>query len=112
MTAEPVLRRIRADEGVRLRELRLQALADAPTAFGTLHADEAALPEQVWHERAAAAAAGAERTIVVVEDGDRWLAMASGTASAGGASGLTITAGSVWAHPETRGRGLGAALIG
>src|SRR5262249_59106486 len=55
------VRRIRADEGLALRALRLRALADAPTAFGSTLAREEAFPADGWHERAAGGAAGADR---------------------------------------------------
>jgi hypothetical protein len=35
LTMQVEIRRIRVDEGLRLRALRLQALADAPMAFGS-----------------------------------------------------------------------------
>src|SRR5262245_23901545 len=47
------IRRIRADEGLRLRALRLRALADAPQAFGSTLAREHAFVDSTWHERAA-----------------------------------------------------------
>jgi len=34
------IRRIRADEGLRLRALRLRALSDSPTAYGSTLASE------------------------------------------------------------------------
>ena len=52
------IRRIRADEGLALRALRLAALADSPMAYGSTFAREHAYPDALWHERAAAGAAG------------------------------------------------------
>jgi len=72
------IRRIRAGEGLRLRALRLHALADAPTAFGSNLAREQAFPESTWHERAAGNAAGRDRVTVIAEDGGRWVGMATG----------------------------------
>src|SRR5262245_31242987 len=45
------IRRIRADEGLALRTLRLAALADSPMAYGSTFAREDAYPDAVWHER-------------------------------------------------------------
>jgi ribosomal protein S18 acetylase RimI-like enzyme len=47
-----LVRPLRADEWPLLRELRLRALADAPEAFASTHAQEAAAPERMWRERA------------------------------------------------------------
>ena len=63
-----VVRRIRADEALRLRAFRLRALADAPTAFGSTLAREEAFPESVWHERASAGAAGSELRLGAAKD--------------------------------------------
>ena len=41
------IRRVRADEAMALKAVRLAALADAPTAFGSTYADEARRPERV-----------------------------------------------------------------
>jgi len=46
------IRRIRQDEGLRLRRLRRAALADAPMAFSSTLEGEEAFPEHLWHERA------------------------------------------------------------
>jgi len=48
----PEVRQIRANEGLKLRAVRLRALADAPTAFGSTLAQEEKFPERVWHARA------------------------------------------------------------
>jgi GNAT superfamily N-acetyltransferase len=72
------VRRLRPDEGHRLRELRLTALARAPKAFGsTLEREERFAPE-VWHTRANAAAAGQTSITFVAECADRWVGMATG----------------------------------
>jgi GNAT superfamily N-acetyltransferase len=46
------VRRARPEEWAVLRELRLRALADAPDAFASKLADEAAAPEEMWRRRA------------------------------------------------------------
>jgi GNAT superfamily N-acetyltransferase len=75
------IRRIRADEGLALRALRLAALADSPMAYGSTFAREDAYPEAVWHERAAAGAAGANVVTIVAEQDGRLVAMATGLGS-------------------------------
>lgn len=74
------IRRIRADEGLRLRDIRLHALADSPMAFGSTLAREEAYPEALWRERAANGAAGDKSVTFVAEHDDRLVAMATGLA--------------------------------
>lgn len=74
------VRRIRIGEGLRLRALRLHALAQAPAAFGSTLAREEKFGDEVWHKRAADAAAGATSVTVIAEQADRWVGMASGLA--------------------------------
>ncbi len=78
MSRDWQIRRIRVGEGLKLRALRLQALADAPTAFGSTLAREEEYADELWHTRAAAAAAGLASVTVLAERGDRWVAMATG----------------------------------
>ena len=82
MTAR--VRQIRADEGPRLRALRLRALADSPWAFGSTLAREEAFTDNVWQERAALSAAGEDRVTFIAEDDDRWIGMATGLMEPGG----------------------------
>ena len=84
------IRRIRADEGLALRALRLHALADAPTAFGSTLAREEAFPESVWHERAAGGAAGTDRATFIAERDARWIGLATGLADDPGAHGPVL----------------------
>jgi GNAT superfamily N-acetyltransferase len=103
------VRRIRADEGLRLRALRLRALADAPTAFGSTLEREEAFGDEVWHERAATGAAGAARATYVAGDGDRWVGIATGLADDADAPDATLVG--MFVEPAARGRGIGRALV-
>jgi RimJ/RimL family protein N-acetyltransferase len=71
-----VVRRIRPGEWRQLRALRLAALQDAPTAFGTRYADATAFDDEVWQRQAAQNATSPTWAIFVVttEDG-RWVGM-------------------------------------
>ena len=102
-----IVRRVRPDEGLRLRALRLRALADAPSAFGSTLAREEAFAESVWQERAARGAAGEDRVTYVAEDGDRWVGMATGRVPDGPRLDLV----GMFVEPVARGRGVGTALL-
>ena len=80
----PQVRRIRADEGPRLRALRLHALADAPMAFGSTLAREQGYSDEVWHERATGASAGCGRATFIAERGEQWVGLATGLDGANG----------------------------
>jgi GNAT superfamily N-acetyltransferase len=73
-----MIRRIRADEGPRLRALRLRALADAPLAFGSTLTREAAFTDAAWQERARRGASGAEGVTFVAELEGQWVGIATG----------------------------------
>jgi GNAT superfamily N-acetyltransferase len=109
MSDAPVVRRIRSDEGLRLRALRLRALADAPWAFGSTLAREEAFAEAVWQERAARGAAGEDGVTCVAEEGDRWIGMATGIVH--GLDGSRVDLFAMFVEPAARGQGVGAALV-
>lgn len=104
-----MVRRIRGDEWERLRALRLQALADAPMAFGSTLAAEAAFADAVWQERASAGAAAADRVTFVAEANGRWVGMATGLAIDPGEPDPALVG--MFVDPAARGRGAGAALV-
>lgn len=87
-----------------LREVRLAALLDAPTAFGLTHATAAAYGEEQWRDRAA----GRTRA-------EYLLAFADGEAAGmiggfvGAASELNLIG--MWVKPACRGTGAAAALV-
>jgi GNAT superfamily N-acetyltransferase len=106
------IRRIRADEGLALRALRLAALADSPMAYGSTFAREDAYPEAVWHERAAAGAAGGNVVTIVAEHEGRLVAMASGLGSGPETQdGSQPTMVGVFVEGRARRQGIGVALI-
>src|SRR5215475_10267581 len=72
------IRRIRPDEGLRLRALRLHALVDAPMAYGSTFAREESYPEALWHERAATGATGGNVVTFIAESGNQLVGMATG----------------------------------
>jgi ribosomal protein S18 acetylase RimI-like enzyme len=86
------------------RELRLRALADAPSAFGSTLADWTGPgdTEQRWRERLSSVALN----LVALLSGEP-VGMASATSPAKDEVELI----SMWVAPEARGRGVGGALV-
>jgi GNAT superfamily N-acetyltransferase len=102
-----VVRQVDAGEWEALRDLRLRALADAPSAFASTWEDERAAPESMWRERAERAATGLQGTQVVAELDGVLCATATGYVDADGQAWLVA----MWVAPEARGRGLGRVLV-
>jgi GNAT superfamily N-acetyltransferase len=103
------IRRIEPGDAAVLREVRLRMLLIDPSSFASSHADEAALEEAHWAERARALSTG--------EDGTQLLAL-----DAGGPVGSVVAIRdehepalfhvyAMWVAPERRGAGLGARLL-
>ena len=82
------------------RDVRLRALRDAPSAFGSSYEREAAFGPAEWAQRAATA------VFVAIED-ERALGMAGGFVDD---RGSTILWG-MWVDPAARGRGLAEPLV-
>src|SRR5262245_11057544 len=104
------IRRIRADEGLRLKALRLRALADAPMAFGSTLAREQAYPDALWHERAAVGATSDRVVTIVAEHDDHLLGMAIGFLPESPDAPDPTMVG-VFVDAAVRRQGVGAALI-
>jgi GNAT superfamily N-acetyltransferase len=103
------LRRLRASEAARLRELRLRALADAPSAFAASLDAQGGLPLDSWTGWARAAAQGADTVIILAVDDDRWVGMIVGRLLAD--AGATAWLEALWVDPRARRRRLGQRLI-
>jgi GNAT superfamily N-acetyltransferase len=97
------VRAVGADEWETLRDVRLAALKEAPSAFGSTYAREAPFTEEQWRGRINA------RSVTffanVAEDAEP--AGLAGVYVEDGAADLV----SMWVRPSARGRGVGAALI-
>src|SRR5215813_4148445 len=59
------MQRLSMDEALRLRHIRLRALADAPDAFGSTYADVSAHPLDMWRQQLQESV-----TFVAVRDGE------------------------------------------
>lgn len=100
------VRRVTGDEWQALRDVRLRALADAPDAFGTTHAEASARPEEWWRDWAAKSADGDTQAMVLAWD----------EAEAVGIAGVFFEEGvwhviSMWVERRVRGAGVGRALL-
>jgi GNAT superfamily N-acetyltransferase len=108
----PPIRRIRPDEGSRLRALRLRALADAPLAFGSTLAREEAFTDEMWRERAQRGASGADSVTFVAEREGQWLGIATGLARDPDVpDDPRPELVGMFVCREARGRGIGVALV-
>ncbi|MSQ30783.1 MAG: GNAT family N-acetyltransferase [Dehalococcoidia bacterium] len=104
----PMIRRIRAHEGVPYRDIRLRALADAPRAFGTTLAEAAARPAPWWDERAQATAQGGRAALFVAAVDERWCGLIGGELPEATATAEVI---SMWVEPAWRRHGVAARLL-
>jgi len=100
------IRSVRPEEWREFRALRLRALADAPDAFGSTLAREAAEPEDSWRRRWLDPLA----VTLVADQNGHLVGMAFGrpTRDYPGIAGLF----GMWVEPIARRHGIGGALVG
>lgn len=69
------IRRVRADEGAAVRDLRLEAVQDPAAPFAFLHSyeEESVRPDSFWADRARNAASGDRAAQFVAEQGGEWI---------------------------------------
>ena len=103
-----MIRRIRADEWSEWRDLRLRALRDAPSAFGSTFAISEAYLDSEWQARTRRGALSRELAIFISENGDLLDGCAALEEGEDGEGWLL----SMWVVPQARGNGIGEALIG
>ena len=97
------IKRLAADEGLRLRTIRLRALVDAPDAFGTIYDEAAAQPLDSWTAQLQEIA-----TFVAVVNGED-VGLVRGARD--DLQPNTAWLISMWVSPEVRGQGVGETLI-
>jgi GNAT superfamily N-acetyltransferase len=105
MSARIRVRRAEPEDWVASRALRLRALADSPDAFASTLEREAAFGDDVWRSRLENAA-----TYVAVDDDGTLSGSVTGIDDRHESGGREVVA--MWVAPESRGRGVGEALIG
>lgn len=100
-TDPPVsVRRLYPDDWAAFREIRLRALADAPTAFSSTLKEALTLNESTWRERLAL------RAQFLAEAGGRALGTAAGFEKDSRPELI-----SMWVEPRSRGYGVGDRLV-
>jgi GNAT superfamily N-acetyltransferase len=109
-TDEIEIRRIRADEWPQLRDLRLEALKDTPTAFVEVYDDSVARPDEFWVDRAVRGAGSDRQATFVAAAADRFVGM---TVALLGDEPTVANIVGVYVSPQWRGRhrGVIAALF-
>ena len=100
MPGSIVVTRATPDEWPAYRSIRLEALADAPHAFGSTHAGALLVTEQEWRERLAASA-----VFLASRDG-AVVGLAAGIVDDGAAELV-----SMWVRSGSRGAGVGDQLV-
>lgn len=100
--SEIVIRRLTPDDWERFRDIRLTALLDAPSAFGSTYAQTVIYTEHIWRSRLTTAA------MFAAEEDGRLVGIAGGLPTQ-----TDNTAGliSMWVDPAARGRGIGERLV-
>jgi GNAT superfamily N-acetyltransferase len=102
------IRRARADEWQELRALRLEALTTTPTAFAATLAEEQALSDDAWQERARLNA-GDDVPCFVAEEAGGLVGMAVGKEDDAHPRRAWLLG--MYVRREVRGRGVGEALV-
>ena len=103
------IRRIKASEGALLRDVRLRALRDSPSAFAMTYEDEAAHGNEHWMARAASVSAGGDSTTIVALRADDTIGMVAGYHPDPAHHVVELV--SMWTAPTIRRRGVGRRLI-
>lgn len=104
------IRRIAPGDETTLRSVRLAALADAPSAFGSTHAAEADRSDEEWSARATEAASGTRRAIFLAQVEADTIGIAGGYREAHDPEIAVLV--SMWTAPAVRGLGVGRLLVG
>lgn len=90
------------------RDLRLQSLLDAPEAFMSTYAEEAAKPVTFWQDVVSATAQHERGNLWVAEVDGVAVGQAFGRLDPDGAS---VHAFAMWVAPDARGKGVGRLLL-
>lgn len=103
------VRRIRSGEGRLLRDIRLAALADSPTAFESTLAGESARPDEAWEADAETRSEGSSSVNYIAENDDGVIGLVGAYRNEDEPG--TVELVSMWVAPHGRGHGVGGQLI-
>ena len=98
------LHTVGADDWQAMRDIRLDALREAPYAFASTYAQEVAYPEQTWRERATS---GNSIVAYLPELGHGPMGLVASIQVVTGELELV----SMWVRPQARGRQVASALV-
>ena len=104
-----LVRRVRPGEGTMLRDVRLRALLDTPSAFGSTHEREVAYEPAVWDERAREGSAGDARATFVAVDGEVCVGMVAAFPDVDHPGVVDLVG--MWTAPEARRQGVAIRLV-
>lgn len=107
MGESTAVRRIRAGEGARWRELRLRALGDCPVAFVETVEQASRRAQADWDNAVAALSSGCQSALFIAERADEWVGVAGGFTS----DNIGTTIFSVFIDAPARGQGILEALL-
>jgi ribosomal protein S18 acetylase RimI-like enzyme len=103
------IRRLGSGDDALLRDVRLRALEDAPYAFSSWHAREAALGDAFWTARVAESEIARTGAIFAALDGGRSVGMAGGFLPDDEHADAVLWG--MWVDPSARRRGIGRELL-
>jgi ribosomal protein S18 acetylase RimI-like enzyme len=108
-SVDVTVRRVQADEGPVLKAIRLAALLESPSAFGSTHAVEVDQPDDHWASRASLSAAGRHRAIYFAIVDQAVVGIVGGYRPDPAGSSIELI--SMWVSPAKRRAGIAAKLV-
>ncbi len=101
---------MRPEDGASLRQVRLRALIDSPSAFASSLAQESDRPIKAWEDRARIRAAGVSDVGFFAVEDERLVGMVAGYFDAEGGEADVVHLIAMWVDPAARACGAGRAL--
>ena len=98
------IRRLTPDDWTAFREIRLAALAESPSAFGSNLAREQAFTDDIWRSRLE----GSGSAIFAADREGRLVGLATGLSTDTEGTAVLV---SMWVAPKARRQGIGDALV-
>ena len=104
-----VLSRVRPEDAAILKQVRLAALLDTPSAFGSTYASEAMWTDEQWTRRAIHTSAGRDSATFLAWIEGRPAGIAGGYRPDNAVDDVELV--SMWTAPDARRSGVGALLV-